>query len=103
MGKSFVERVQNGKVASPTQPSFTLAKWSKEYSKQKSPSGEDEKLYEAGLWFHEKLKTVRDVFESYKLTGVTRDQAVRTHVGLINVAVYQAHRSYHEHIKTLLS
>lgn len=83
----FVQRVQRRDIAQPTQKSFDVLRWEKTFTAVESPSVEDRRLYETGLWAFQKFDVIRKRLEDVLLTQVEGPKAIRMYVGEANRSV----------------
>lgn len=99
---SFVERVRNGELKTPTQPGFSLSGWSDSYSSVESPSILEQRLHDSGVWFAQRLVRVRDLLARYDYVGVPSDRTVQAHVGAANWFILNDTQLYREQIDASL-
>jgi len=80
----FVRKVQRGEVAQPTQWGFSREQWRNEFNKTNNPSGRDNDLFDAGLWFFDQFEDIRTHLRSADLDEIGRMDLVRMYCGLAN-------------------
>lgn len=84
---SFMKRVRESKVKQPVQQGFSISAWEGAFASIPTPSTEDLRLYEAGLWFHRRLNSIRSRLNTVRPIIIKKDKLVRMYVGTINYTV----------------
>ncbi|MBV8886064.1 MAG: hypothetical protein JO235_19010, partial [Chroococcidiopsidaceae cyanobacterium CP_BM_RX_35] len=78
---------KNREITLPNQIDFNVDHWSNHFRASKSRTLAEERIYKAGLWFHEHSKPVQkqtiEVFDNLFSTGSNKD-LLRLQVGMIN-------------------
>ncbi len=82
--ETFVKLVRAGKIKQPTQKSFTVDKWRDAFNSINQPSDEDAKLYSSGLWFHDRLETIRDILKHAPKTNIPSSQIIQAYINAVN-------------------
>lgn len=80
----FLVSVQKGSVPHPPQRSFTIQKWTKAYAAIENPSLVDQRLYESGLYFYERLKEAREKHGALPQLGIESFEHVQLLVAAVN-------------------
>lgn len=99
---SFVDRVRNGKLKAPTQPGFSLSRWTGSYSSVESPSILEQRLHHSGVWFAQRLGRVRDLLAEYDYIEIPGNRTVRAHVGAANWIIRNDAQLHQEQIDASL-
>lgn len=90
MFNNFIEAVRNSKIKLPNQYDFNAEHWANYFRASKSRTNVEERLFNAGKWFYEHSKPVRDqtnkVFRNLLSTGLN-ENLLRLQVGMINHCV----------------
>jgi len=95
----FLKRIQSSKIRHPTQRGFTRDKWIKEFCLLESPTENDRRIYEAGLWFDERLTRVRKKYEEFPDPQVDTDELIQIYVAIINREYKVISDGFNEYIR----
>lgn len=95
----FLKRIQSSKIRHPTQRGFSRDKWIEEFCLLDSPTEDDRRIYEAGLWFHERLTRVRKKYEEFPDPQVDTDQLIQIYVAIINREYKVMSDAFNENMK----
>lgn len=90
MKDGFVAQCQNGKILGPQQRGFSLAGWHNAFETAQDKTIEAIRLYEAGLWFHNRFELIRSIQSCFKLTLVSERQFKQYVVALLNRMIHEA-------------
>lgn len=81
--QGFRQKIMSGEISQPIHRSFKLAKWKEQYSTTLHKTSQDEKIYKAGIWFHNRLTKIRT--EVTKLSfPLKKEKLIRAYIGFIN-------------------
>lgn len=92
IAESFISQVRNSQIRQPTQKGFSLNKGNTSFANITCPTTEDERLFEAGLWFHHRLEGVRNRLKTIDTTNIRRDKLIRLYAGTINFSTEYFHQ-----------
>ncbi|MBK9289161.1 MAG: hypothetical protein IPN38_16140 [Flavobacteriales bacterium] len=87
----FVALCQNKQVLGPQQKGFSLEGWHGAFEAAQDKTVEARRLYEAGLWFHNRFELIRSIQSCFKLTLVSERQFKQYVVALLNRMIHEAH------------
>lgn len=92
--KNFVELVQRNGISQPSHGGkFSRENWELEYLKRSSPSLAETRLYESGLWFHERFTSIQARVSRLDFGDFTLDELIRLHSGFQNHDAFLLSRS----------
>jgi len=84
MNKSEFEiKIKNREISQPTQKTFSLKKWQKEYNSIGNKTERDESLFSAGNWIFNRLDRIRQEVCKVSLP-LPKEKLIKIHVGYIN-------------------
>src|SRR6266404_1793704 len=90
---TFVDKVQRGQTPQPTQKTFNLSRWQQAFVAIKSPTLEDQRLYDAGVWAFHKFEAIRNKLERTLPIASSAVDAIRMYLGEANRNLIDSNRS----------
>jgi hypothetical protein len=78
---TFVDKVQRGQTPQPTQKTFNLSRWQQAFVAIESPTLEDQRLYDAGVWAFHKFEAIRNKLERTLPIASSAVDTIRMHLG----------------------
>lgn len=84
MESQFVQLVRNSKVRQPTQRGFSVEAWKNDFNAIMAPSILDTNLVASGIWFHNRLNTIREKLREVSPNDINKEKLIRMYVGATN-------------------
>lgn len=81
---AFIQMVRNSRIKQPTQRGFSSRIWKEHFSTITTPTENDCRLYEDGLWFDLRLSEIRNSFEEFSDPEIPVDMLLKLYVGMVN-------------------
>lgn len=80
----FLKKIQSSKIKQPTQMGFSIKVWKEEFSKIGNPTEDDKRIYEAGLWFNNRLNLIRSKYKEFPEPTLDVNKLIQIYVGIVN-------------------
>ena len=87
--EGFVARCQNGEILGPQQKGFSLEGWHDAFAAAQDGTIEARRLYEAGLWFHNRFDLIRSIQSCFNISLVSERQFKQYVIALLNRMLHE--------------